>query len=244
MKEITARIHSVETFGTHDGPGIRYVIFFQGCPLRCLYCHNRDTWDPRGGREKTLQELIDDIAQYKDFYLTSGGGVTASGGEPVLQAGFLFHLFSACRSMGLNTAIDTSGCTGPKPLVSLLPVTDLVLLDIKHINPAKHKELTGAGNKRTLELARFLSQHQKTIWVRFVLIPGHTDCPEDIRRLAKFLQELASLEKVEVLPYHTLGLYKWQELGLKNPLQGVQPPDPAKVAETKAILTAHGPPVK
>jgi pyruvate formate lyase activating enzyme len=244
MPEITARIHSVETFGTQDGPGIRYVIFFQGCPLRCLYCHNRDTWNSRGGQEKTLHELIDDITQYKDFYLASGGGVTASGGEPALQAGFLFHLFSACRGMGLNTAIDTSGCTGPKPLVPLLPVTDLVLLDIKHINPAKHKVLTGVSNKRALELARFLSLQKKAIWVRFVLIPGYTDDSEDIRRLAEFLQELTSLEKVEVLPYHTLGAYKWEELGLVNPLQGVEPPDPAKVAEAKAILSDHGLPVK
>ncbi len=239
-----ARIHSVETFGTLDGPGIRYVIFFQGCPLRCLYCHNRDTWDTGGGRSITLPDLVADIRKYQDFYLASGGGVTASGGEPALQATFIQELFSQCREIGLHTALDTSGYTGVGPLKDLLLVTDLVLLDIKHMHSDKHRQLTGVGNQRTLELAQYLSRQGIPLWVRYILIPGYTDDPGAIIKLAEFLTKLDSLQKVLILPYHTMGVYKWEEFGLRNPLSHVSPPPPEAVVKVKQILAGSNLPVE
>ncbi|KKM11999.1 hypothetical protein SY88_05625 [Clostridiales bacterium PH28_bin88] len=233
---VTGRIHSIETFGTVDGPGIRYVVFFQGCPLKCQYCHNRDTWDPRGGREVTVDELVNDIRQYEGFYRSSGGGVTASGGEPALQAAFVEELFRRCHREDLHTALDTSGCVGPQRIAGLLEVTDLVLLDIKHIDPAKHRELTGVSNEKTLALARRLSEMGISVWVRHVLIPGLTDDPRDLARLGEFLAGLNNLQKVEILPYHTLGAYKWEQLGLKYPLKGAEPPSPEAVAQARELL--------
>lgn len=240
---VTGRIHSIETFGTVDGPGIRYVVFFQGCPLKCQYCHNRDTWDPRGGREVTVDELVDDIRQYEGFYRSSGGGVTASGGEPALQAAFVGELFRRCRREDLHTALDTSGCVGLQRISPLLEATDLVLLDIKHIDPAKHRELTGVSNEKTLALARRLSEMGIPVWVRHVLIPGITSDPRDLARLGEFLAGLNNLQKVEILPYHTLGAYKWEQLGLEYPLEGIQPPSPEKVAQARQVLAGFGLPV-
>lgn len=207
-----------------DGPGIRYVIFFQGCPMRCLYCHNRDTWDTAGGQLLTLEEVLEDVDQYKHYYISSGGGVTASGGEPTLQMDFLEKLFACCRLMGLNTVLDTSGYVAINKLTKLLELTDLIMLDIKHINPEKHRQLTGRSNSLTLQLAQHLAREKIPVWIRYVLIPGYTDNTKDLKELAYFIEQLGNVEKVDILPYHTMGAHKWELLGLKNPMAHVIPP--------------------
>lgn len=238
---IKGRIHSVETMGTVDGPGIRYVIFTQGCPLRCVYCHNRDAWDPRGGRETTVEEILEDIARYLPFYKNSGGGVTATGGEPALQAEFVEELFSEVKNrFGLNTALDTAGFAEISKTEGLLRVTDLVLLSIKHIDEIKHKEITGVGTSRILAFMEYLKEINKPVWIRFVVIPGLTDDYEDIRRLAQFLKGFPNIQLIDILPYHTLGEYKWEELGLEYPLKGTPEPDKETIRKVKQVFREQG----
>lgn len=236
------RIHSFESFGTVDGPGIRFVVFLQGCPLRCQYCHNPDTWEA-GGKEYTVEEVVMQALRYKNYF-GDKGGVTVTGGEPLLQIDFVTELFKTLKAKGIHTCVDTSGITfNPESQTSvdkhkkLLEVTDLVLLDIKHIDDEACKKLTGQGNAHTLAFAKFLSDNGTPIWIRQVLVPGITDGEESLARTRAFIDELKTVQKVEVLPYHTMGEVKYEKLGLEYPLQGVEAPSKEKVAHAKRILT-------
>ncbi len=237
-----ANIHSFESFGTVDGPGIRFVIFFKGCPLRCQYCHNPDTWDRAEHHLFTIDELFEEIMKYKS-YIVPDGGVTASGGEPLLQIEFIIALFERLKKFNIHTAVDTSGITfQPNSVESirlhekLAEVTDLFLLDIKHIDNEAHQRLTGVENKNILAFARFLSKHHKKIWIRHVLIPHITLDEAALIGLREFIQELDTVERVEVLPYHTLGTMKYKKMGLKYPLEGIQPPTREEVEYAKGLL--------
>ena len=222
LKKI-AKVHSMESFGTVDGPGIRFVLFLQGCSLKCKYCHNRDTWDLNGGEEKTLEEIVEKIKNYKNYITISGGGVTVTGGEPLLQVKFLIELFKALKKEKIHTCIDTSGMVNiTEDIKELLKYTDLVLLDIKHIDDEKCKKLVGVSNKKELEFARYLSDNNIKIWIRQVLIPGYTDDEKDLLKLKEFLGTLKTLEKVQILKYHNLGKHKWEKMGLKYELEGVR----------------------
>jgi pyruvate formate lyase activating enzyme len=235
-------IHSIETCGTVDGPGLRYVIFTQGCLLRCQYCHNADTWEIGKGKEMTVEEIIDDVKTYLPFINASGGGITVSGGEPLLQIDFLIELFKACKKLGIHTAIDSSGgcytaeASFQQKLNELLSYTDLILLDLKHIDEKKHRKLTGKTNQHILRFARFLSEKNVPVWIRHVLVPTITDDPNDLRSLAAFIRTLNNVEKIEILPYHKLGVYKWKALGLKYPLEGIEPPSEESVEMAQRIL--------
>ena len=222
LKKI-AKVHSMESFGTVDGPGIRFVLFLQGCSLKCKYCHNRDTWDINGGEEKTLEEIVEKIKNYKNYITIAGGGVTVTGGEPLLQVKFLIELFKALKKEKIHTCIDTSGMVNiTEDIKELLKYTDLVLLDIKHIDDEKCKKLVGVSNKKELEFARYLSDNNIKIWIRQVLIPGYTDDEKDLLKLKEFLGTLKTLEKVQILKYHNLGKHKWEKMGLKYELEGVR----------------------
>ena len=237
MEDLTGKIHSIETFGTVDGPGIRYVIFLQGCHLRCKYCHNRDTWDTTIGTPKKVSELVQDIQKYSDYIKFSKGGVTVTGGEPVLQPKFLIALFTELKKLGYHTALDTSGMFPLTPEVKqVLSLTDLVLLDIKHIDDEKCKDLVGFSNKLELEFANYLSENGIKMWIRQVIIPGITDDENDLIRLKEFLQTLKTVEKIELNPYHTLGVYKWEDLGLEYPLKGVRQANTEDIERAKRIL--------
>ena len=235
------KIHSFESLGTVDGPGIRFVVFMQGCPMRCLYCHNPDTWNPASGQTYSAEEVAARALRYKSYF-TGGGGVTVSGGEPTMQAEFVCELFKILKQNGVHTALDTSGITYSREnkarLDELLEYTDLVLLDIKHIDDEQHKKLTGHSNKNVLEFARYLSQINKPVWIRYVLVPQITDDDKSLYRLKDFLRTLNNVEKVEVLPYHTMGEVKYEKLGIQYPLKGVKPPEREKVIKAKEILCA------
>lgn len=237
MEDLIGKIHSIETFGTVDGPGIRYVIFLQGCHLRCKYCHNRDTWDTTIGTPKKVLELVQDIQKYNDYIKFSKGGVTVTGGEPLLQPKFLIALFTELKKLGYHTALDTSGMFPLTPEVKqVLSLTDLVLLDIKHIDDEKCKDLVGFSNKLELEFANYLSENGIKMWIRQVIIPGITDDENDLIRLKEFLQTLKTVEKIELNPYHTLGVYKWEDLGLEYPLKGVRQANTEDIESAKRIL--------
>lgn len=237
MEDLIGKIHSIETFGTVDGPGIRYVIFLQGCHLRCKYCHNRDTWDTTIGTPKKVSELVQDIQKYSDYIKFSKGGVTVTGGEPLLQPKFLIALFTELKKLGYHTALDTSGMFPLTPEVKqVLSLTDLVLLDIKHIDDEKCKDLVGFSNKLELEFANYLSENGIKMWIRQVIIPGFTDDENDLIRLKEFLQSLKTVEKIELNPYHTLGVYKWEDLGLEYPLKGVRQANNEDIERAKRIL--------
>ena len=239
---MTGRVHSFESFGTVDGPGIRFVIFFQGCPLRCQYCHNPDTW-ANGGKEYTADEIIAQALRYKNYF-GDKGGVTATGGEPLIQIDFITELFAKLKAKGIHTCIDTSGITfNPSSKESvekhekLLAVTDLIMLDIKHIDDDACQKLTGKSNANTLAFAKFISDNGKPMWIRQVLVPNVTDDEESLRRTRAFIDTLKTVEKVEVLPYHTLGEVKYEKLGIDYPLKGVETPAKERVLYAKRILT-------
>lgn len=237
MEPKIARIHSFESFGAVDGPGIRYVIFMQGCALKCKYCQNRDTWNLNGGMEYTSDELVAKVSRYKNYFAVSGGGVTVSGGEPLLQMNFLIEFFSKLKSLGIHTAIDTSGSFDiTEDMKKLIDLTDLFLLDIKCINDEKAIDLTGVSNKKELEFANYLSNINKPIWIRQVLVPGYTDDEQDLIKLRDFISTLKSVEKVEILPYHDLGKFKWEQLGEIYPLENVRTANNDDVARAKKIL--------
>jgi pyruvate formate lyase activating enzyme len=237
-------IHSIETLGTVDGPGIRYIVFTQGCLLRCQFCHNADTWEIGRGKQMSVSEIIDDLTSYLPFIEASGGGITVSGGEPLLQMPFLIELFKACKKLGVHTTIDSSGgCYSTSPLfqsqlAELLEYTDLILLDLKHIDREKHKKLTGLTNDHILNFASYLSDRQVPIWIRHVLVPGITDSEVDLMNLGNFIGTLRNVAKVETLPYHKLGVYKWEALGLEYPLKDIKPPDEESVEKAYRILTS------
>lgn len=240
---VTGNIHSVESFGTVDGPGIRYVVFMQGCPLRCKYCHNVDTRAIGTGKNISVEQIISELKDYLPFIQASHGGITVSGGEPLLQMPFLTELFQACKKLGVHTAIDTSGvCYSDSPhfrssFEKLAAVTDLVLLDIKEIDPERHKQLTGLTNRNILAFARWLSEKKLPIWIRHVLVPGVTDSEEDLSNLGAFINSLDNVARVELLPYHTMGIYKWENLGIDYPLKGIQPPTAKQMERAQLLLS-------
>lgn len=218
-----AKVHSFESLGTVDGPGIRFVIFLQGCHLKCKYCHNRDTWDINGGSYKSLDEIYEKILRYKPYFESSKGGVTVTGGEPLLQVKFLIELFKKLKKAGIHTCIDTSGIVNlTEDIKELLKLTNLVMLDIKHIDSEKCKDLTGHSNERELKFAKYLSENNIPIWIRQVIIPGITDEEKDIISLKEFIKTLRTVEKIEFLPYHKAGKYKWAELGKKYELANIR----------------------
>ena len=234
--EPCAKVHSVESFGTVDGPGIRFVLFLQGCHLRCKYCHNRDSWDINKGEYKSLSEIYDKIMRYKE-YICPKGGVTVSGGEPLLQYEFLIELFKKLKKENIHTCIDTSGMvTITDKIKELIDLTDLFLLDIKHINSKKCKELVGFSNEKELTFAKYLSENGKHMWIRQVIVPGYTDDEQDLLELKEFISSLKTVDKVEILPYHNLGKYKWEELGFKYELEDVRPATDGDVERAKTIL--------
>ena len=223
MEDIKGYIHSFESFGTVDGPGIRYVIFMQGCALRCKYCHNRDTWEKNIGKEYTVCDIVEKVLRYKTYFDASGGGVTVSGGEPLLQIDFLIELFKRLKKENMSTVLDTAGTRIiDEKVKELLKYTYLVLLDIKHIDDKKCRDLTGSTNKYTLEFAKYLSNNNIKMWIRQVIVPGYTDDKDDLINLKQFVNSLKTVEKVEFLKYHDMGKFKWEKLNEKYPLEGVR----------------------
>lgn len=231
-----AKIHSIESFGTVDGPGIRFVLFLQGCHLKCKYCHNRDTWDINGGSYKSLEDIFEKIMNYKN-YIQPNGGITVTGGEPLLQVKFLIELFKKLKKENIHTCIDTSGMvTLTDDIKHLLSLTDLVLLDIKHINTEKCKNLVGFYNEKELNFAKYLSDNNIHMWIRQVLIPGYTDDKKDLLKLKNFISTLKNVDKIEILPYHDIGKYKWKKLGLNYELDNTRPANNDDINRAKKIL--------
>lgn len=234
-------VHSIESFGSVDGPGVRYIIFLSGCPMRCLFCHNPDTWDMTKGEKKTAQELIQDSLDCRNYWGTKGG-ITVSGGEPLAQLDFLIELFEEAKKNSINTCIDTAG--GPFTKESpwfdkfqhLMDLTDTLLMDIKHIDPAEHKKLTGMGNDNVIQMFRYLDEIKKPIWIRHVLVPGYSDNDEYLTKTRDFIRTLGNVHRVEILPYHTLGITKYKNLGIPYPLEGVNPPDAERIKNAREIL--------
>lgn len=219
---IEGRIHSFESLGAVDGPGIRFIIFMQGCPLQCKYCQNRDTWDRKRGTSYTVDQVLNKVRKYKN-YIIPHGGITISGGEPLLQPYFLLSLLKELKNEGIHTCIDTSGSfTITDTIKEIIDLTDLFLLDIKCINDEKCIDLTGVSNQKELTFARYLSDHGKAMWIRQVLVPGITDDEQDLLQLKEFISTLKTVEKVEVLAYHDLGKFKWEKLGCTYPLEGTK----------------------
>jgi len=238
-------IHSTESFGTVDGPGVRFVIFLQGCPMRCQYCHNPDTWKMNSGSIRSAQSLINEYQRNAAFY--AKGGITVTGGEALMQIDFLLELFRLAKEQGIHTCLDTSGITYHsgdsayiEKLDKLMMLTDLVMLDIKHIDPTGHKELTGHSNERILAFARYLARKQIPVWIRHVVVPGITDDPELLTRLGEFIGTLPNVTALDVLPYHTMGITKYKALNLSYPLEGVEPATKEQAKKAKQIiLTAY-----
>lgn len=234
-------IHSQESFGTVDGPGLRYVVFFQGCPMRCQYCHNPDTWEVRKGTEVTVDEILMNFNKNRAFY--KKGGLTATGGEPLLQIDFLLELFKEAHGQKIHTCLDTSGITYHpgksaynEKLDELMNYTDLVMLDIKQIDPAKHKKLTAHENKGILAFAKYLEEKNIPLWIRHVVVPGISDDRNDLKNLGRFIGALKNLKALDVLPYHTMGVNKYKELGMEYPLEGVEALSKEKAAIAKRII--------
>ena len=240
MSELKGRIHSFDSFGTVDGPGIRFIVFMQGCPLKCKFCHNRDTWDFNKGEEYTVEEIVKRLKRVKPYIEASslGGGITVSGGEPLGQAEFVCELFKECKRQGFHTCLDTAGSYEINGTIKeLLEYTDLVLLDIKHIDSRKCKELTGMDNTNNKNFARYLSQTNKKVWIRQVLTPGITDDVDTLKATQKFVLELGDIvEKIEILPYHDMGKFKWIEIDGKYPLEGVRCATQEDVKKAQTIL--------
>jgi pyruvate formate lyase activating enzyme len=232
-------VHSTETFGTADGPGIRYVLFLSGCPMRCLYCHNPDTWHRQDGTLTPVDEVLADIAGYRGF-IQASGGVTLSGGEPLVQARFCKAILQGCKAMGLHTALDTSGYLGDLADDELLANVDLVLLDIKAATGKRFQKLTGVDLKPTIKFAEELAAMNKPVWLRYVLVPGLTDNRDEIASLATFAAGLGNVERVDVLPFHKLGEHKWRDLGLDYRLERVQPPSQELLEQTRETFRAAG----
>ena len=235
------RIHSIESFGSVDGPGIRFVAFLKGCHMRCQFCHNPDTWDMNGGETKTADALLSQALKYKTYWKKSGG-ITVSGGEPLLQIDFLIEFFKKAKAKGVHVTLDTSGgpFTREEPFFSkfneLMKVTDLVMLDIKQIDEEAHKKLTGWSNLNILDMASYLSEINKPVWIRHVLVPGGSDNDEQLRKLDEFIKTLKNVDRVQVLPYHTLGTFKWEQLGIDYPLKDIEPPTEERIENANKLL--------
>ncbi|MDO4266708.1 MAG: pyruvate formate-lyase-activating protein [Eubacteriales bacterium] len=239
--KLKGHIHSLETFGLVDGPGVRFVVFMQGCRMRCAYCHNPETWALSGGTEYTAEELFQKAYRYRRYWGKTGG-ITVSGGEPLLQIDFLTEFFEICKAHGVHTTLDTAGnpYTEDEPFYGkferLMRSTDLIMLDIKEMDSSLHKELTGVSNGNILRMAEWLSGHQKDMWIRHVLVPGVTDQPEDLEALHRFAASLKTLRRLEVLPYHTMAVNEWKKLGIPYRLDGVPQPTAEEVARAESIL--------
>ena len=239
------RVHSLETFGLVDGPGVRYVVFLQGCRMRCKFCHNPETWNMNGGEVWTAKDLFARAYRYKTYWMKGeklNGGITVSGGEPLLQIDFLIEFFKLCKDKDIHTTLDTSAnpFTREEPFFSkfekLMEVTDLVMLDIKHMDEEQHVLLTGQKNDNILDMAKYLSDTGKSMWIRHVLVPERSDRDDYLWKLHDFIEKLDHVERVEVLPYHTLGVYKWKELGIPYGLEGIEPPTQERIQNANEIL--------
>ncbi|HYH37239.1 MAG TPA: pyruvate formate-lyase-activating protein [Azospirillum sp.] len=239
-ERLTGWIHSVETAGTVDGPGVRFVLFTAGCPLRCLYCHNPDSQHMKEGHQVSIEQVLDEIASYADMLKRMHGGLTISGGEPLVQPEFTAAILRGAKELGLHTALDTSGYLGARASGGLLADTDLVLLDVKHIDPDTYRRLTGVELQPTLDFARHLDALGKPMWIRYVLVPGLTDQPDAVERLADFVASLGSVERVDVLPFHKMGEYKWFERDLRYELADVQPPTPEAAEAVRGVFRSRG----
>ncbi len=239
------RINKLETFGSVDGPGVRFVVFVQGCPMRCQFCHNPETWDFKGDKagayDISAQDLLKKALRYQSYW-GKDGGITVSGGEPLAQMDFLIEFFEAAKAAGIHTCIDTSGVNFVRnepyfgKFKRLMDATDLLLVDIKNIDPTEHKKLTGHDNKNILDMFRYLDEIQKPIWIRHVLVPGMSDNDELLIKTREFIDTLHNVEKIEVLPYHALALAKYQNLGIDYALKDVKSPSPERIANAKKIL--------
>lgn len=235
------RIHSLESFGTVDGPGTRFVVFVQGCPMRCAYCHNPDTWAMTGGTMMEPSEIFEQYKRNEPFY--KDGGITVTGGEPLMQVDFLIDLFTICKQHHVHTCIDTSGIAF-KPentafiekLDKLMALTDLVMLDIKHIDPVKHKELTSQPNDGILAFASYLNDRHVDMWIRHVVVPGITDDEQYLYQLGYFIGQFTNLKALDVLPYHTMGAVKYEKLGIEYKLKDVPAMDQKTVIEKKKVI--------
>lgn len=235
------KLHSIETFGAVDGPGIRFVVFLKGCQMRCQYCHNPDTWTTDGAEEISADDLLKKALRYRGYW-GKQGGITVSGGEALLQMDFITEFFTKAKEKGIHTALDTSGqpfrneSEYLERFNKLMAVTDLFILDIKHIDDGKHRVLTGHSNQNILEFARYLETNGKSMWIRHVLVPGVTDVKEDLEKLRDFVKSLSTVRRFEVLPYHTFGIFKWEQLGIDYPLKEVQPPTKGQTELANRIL--------
>ncbi len=236
-------IHSTESFGAADGPGVRFIVFMQGCHMRCRYCHNPDTWKMDGGDEVTADEILKRALRFKPYW-GKDGGITISGGEPLLQIDFVIELFKKAKELGINTCIDTAGnpFTKEEPFFSkfeeLMKYTDLLLLDLKEINPTRHKDLTGFDNSNIIEMAKYLSEINKPVWIRHVLVPEYSDFDEDLDALGDFIDTLSNVDRVEILPYHTLGKFKWENLSIPYTLESISPPSAERIENAKNRIHA------
>lgn len=234
-------INSIETFGAVDGPGIRYIIFMQGCAMRCLFCHNPHTWEINKNNGKTAQEVLDKACEYQTYW-GEKGGITVSGGEPLLQIDFLIELFTLAKERGINTTLDTCGQPFRRTpafldkFSALMRVCDLVLLDIKEINEETHTTLTGHSNKNILDCARYLDEINHPVWIRHVLVPGYSDNDDDLDQLNQFIKSLKNVERVEVLPYHAFGALKYAEMNIPYPLADTPVPNSDRVANANKRL--------
>ncbi|PSU32321.1 pyruvate formate lyase 1-activating protein [Photobacterium lutimaris] len=238
---VKGRIHSFESCGTVDGPGIRFIVFMQGCLMRCQYCHNRDTWDLNEGKEITVEELINEAKSYRFFMKSSGGGVTASGGEAMMQPEFVRDFFRAAQAEGIHTCLDTNGYIRKHTDVidEVLDVADLVMLDLKQLDDSIHQNLVGVPNKRVLDFARYLHQRGQKTWIRYVVVPGYTDDERSAHLLGDFIKDMDNIEKVELLPYHQLGEHKWEAMGFDYQLTGVKPPSKEVMEKVKEIISSY-----
>ena len=237
LKNVTLRVHSFESGGTVDGPGIRFVVFTQGCPLRCQYCHNPDTWQINAGKVYTGQQIVDEVLKYKTFMQFSKGGVTFSGGEPLVQKKALVPIFKALKNTGVHIAIDTAGTTNIDDVTrELVSLVDLVLLDVKHIDPLGHKQLTGLSNKHCFDFLDLLKQMGVKTWIRWVIVPGINETESYAERFLEFVKPYDNVELVELLPYHQSGIFKWKELGIPYQLSNTKVPDKEVVEEIASIL--------
>jgi pyruvate formate lyase activating enzyme len=239
---VTGKIHSFETFGAADGPGVRFIVFMHGCGFRCAYCHNPDTWACPPTLEISVEELLAKAMRYRDYW-GEDGGITLSGGEPMLQAQFAANLFERAHELGISTCLDTAA--GPfrrddPDIIRLLNASDTVLLDIKAFDCELHRTVTECGNENVIDCARYLSEIMKPVWIRRVLVPGLTDGEDDLLKTGGFIRTLRNVEKVEILPYHGMGEAKWESLGMRYRLDGTIPPDPAAVAKAASLLDVKG----
>ncbi|MGB0370905.1 MAG: pyruvate formate lyase 1-activating protein [Opitutales bacterium] len=239
-RKVTGRVHSIESCGTVDGPGIRFVLFLQGCLMRCKYCHNRDTWDLDAGKDMSVDDVMAELKSCRRFF--KSGGITVSGGEALLQIEFVTELFRACKAEGIHTCLDTNGYIRHcKHLLDpLLDVTDLVMLDLKQMDPQKHIELTRTPNTFAIQFAHILHERHQPTWIRHVVVPGYTDDEASLKMLADFVKNKSNISRVELLPYHKMGCHKWKAFGDRYPLEGVEPPPSNKMDAIVQLMSQNG----